>query len=165
MRYFYRALSILRILIGAAFLFMGVQRLSDAEFLYGGLMHTLEGLGQPWPFYQAFLERYVELHQTFFTFAFSCGEILLGVSFLLGALVSISSVGGAVLLVNIALATTYAAPGRLAAHLCGAALLLLMGRMGVGLCWGLDGWLVDRVNPVAVLFPLRLSVPTSLKTD
>jgi uncharacterized membrane protein YphA (DoxX/SURF4 family) len=164
MRYFYRAFSILRILIGAAFLFVGIQKLGDPEFLYGGLMHTLEGLGQPWPFYQGFLTRYVELHQTFFTFAFSCGEILLGVSFLLGAFVSISSVGGVVLLVNVALATSYAAPERLAAHLCGAALLLLMGRMGVGLCWGLDGWLVDRVAPVAVLFPLRLSVPNSLKT-
>lgn len=164
MRYFYRALSILRILMGAALLFVGIQKLSDPEFLYGGLMHTLEGLGQPWPFYQGFLTGYVELHQTFFTFAFSCGEILLGVSFLLGAFVSISSVGGAVLVVNIALATAYSAPERLVAHLCGAALLLLMGRMGVGLCWGLDGWLVDRVAPVAVLFPLRLSVPNSLKT-
>jgi uncharacterized membrane protein YphA (DoxX/SURF4 family) len=164
MRHLYRAFAVLRILMGAAFLYLGIQKLHNADFLYGGLMHKLEEFGQPWPFYQYFMSRYVEGHQTFFTFAVSFGEILLGVSFLLGAFVSLSSFAGAVMLVNIALATTYGFPERLAAHLGGAAVLLLMGSLGTGLTWGLDGWLVGRIPPLAVLLPLRRSIPAFLRT-
>lgn len=165
MRHWYRAFAVLRILIGAAFLSLGIQKLSDPDFLYGGLMHKLEELGGAWPFYQYFIYRYVETHQTFFTFAVSLGAILLGVSFLLGAFVSLASCAGAVMLVNIALATTYGSPRRLAAHLVGAAVLLMMGILGTGLTWGLDGWLVSRIPPLAVLLPLRRSVPAFLRTS
>ncbi len=163
MRNLYRACSVLRILIGAAFLYLGIGKLNDADFLYGGLMHTLEEYGRPWPFYQEILSRYVELHQTYFTFAVSIGAVLLGVSFLLGAFVSLSSFFGAVMVLNFGLATSYGSPERCGLYLAGALVLLLMGRMGAGFTWGLDGWLVGRLPEIVVLLPLRLSVPAFRK--
>lgn len=164
MRVLRRPIAILRILIGAAFVASGAAKLMNAEFLYGGLVHAIEAAGSAFPFYQNFLARYVELHQTFFTYAVTLGELLLGVSYLTGAFVSISSVAGAFMILNYAFATCNGAPGRLAEHLAGAALLVLMGRLGAGLTWGLDRWLVGRSRSTLVLLPLRRSVPAFQKS-
>jgi uncharacterized membrane protein YphA (DoxX/SURF4 family) len=152
-------LSLVRIGAGCLFFFLGAKKLLDPGFLYGGLMHALEAAGHPFPFYETFLNSGVERHQALFTFGVSIGELLLGISLLLGAYVSLSSVFGAILLVNIALATTYGNWLHFAAHLAGAVALLLLGRIGAGLTWGLDAWLVDRLPPALVLFPLRRSPP------
>jgi hypothetical protein len=39
------------------------------------------------------------------------------------------------------------------------AIFLAMGWAGAGLHWGVDGWLVQRVNERLVLLPLRLRLP------
>ncbi len=154
-----RPIAMLRILIGAAFVAMGTAKLMDADFLYGGLVQTMEAAGRAFPFYESFLARYVELHQTFFANVVALGELLLGISYFTGTFVSLSSLAGAFMVLNFMLATCYGAPGRLAAHLAGVALLLAMGWMGAGLTWGLDRWLVSRSRSTFVLLPLRRRVP------
>ncbi|MGH9816397.1 MAG: DoxX family membrane protein, partial [Candidatus Acidiferrales bacterium] len=96
----------LRILIGAALIYLGAQKLSDTELLYGGLMHRIYDLGEPFAFYEKFLIRFVEFRQEKVVYAVAIGEILVGTSFVLGALVSLGALAGTFLVANFALATT-----------------------------------------------------------
>ena len=164
MRALRRPIAIVRILIGAGFLAMGVGKLANADFLYGGLIHAMEAAGRAFPFYEYFLARYVVSHQTFFTYAVALGELLLGVSYIAGACVSFSSAAGAFMILNFALATCYESPARLAGHAAVIALLVLMGRLGAGLTWGLDRWMVGRSRSTLVLLPLRRTVPAFQKS-
>lgn len=152
-------IAVVRILIGASFLWLGISKLLDPELLYGGLFHELEKHGAAFPFYQRFLSRYVELHQELFAFAAAGGEVLVGLSFLLGALVSLASVGGAFLMLNFGFAISFGNQPSLLLHVAFALGFLLIGRLGAGLAWGLDGWLAQRIAPAWVLFPLRRSLP------
>lgn len=149
-----RLVTILRMLIGAAFVALGAMKLNNPEFLYGGIFRALEEAGKPYAFYQPLLNRF-EFRQELLAHAVSIGEILLGVSYLSGALVSLASCAGAFLMINIALATSAGNIANLVVHLGFAVILLAMGRAGAGLQWGLDGWLAERVHEGLVLFPLR----------
>lgn len=159
-----RPVAILRMLIGILFVAKGVLKLVDADYLYGGLMHSIEAAGHSFPFYQEILTRFVETHQTLFTYAIPVCQLLVGLSFIGGALVSPAAVLGAVMLVNVAFATAYGSPGRLTMYLGGAVLLIVLGRMGAGLTWGLDRLIVLRYQSPAVLLPLRYSVPAYQKS-
>jgi hypothetical protein len=128
-------------------------------------MHGLEAAGRPFPFYQEILIRFVEPHQLLFTYAIPIGQLALGLTFISGGFVSLASVIGAIMLVNIALATASETPLRLALYLGGAVLMLVLGRMGAGLTWGLDRWVVLRSGSPMVLLPLRYSVPQYQKTS
>ena len=159
-----RPLAIARILLGILFVVKGAEKLANLDFIYGGLMLALEEAGRPFPFYESVLVNYVDAHQMFFTYLVVLGQLLLGLSFATGAFVSLSSAAGAFMLLNIALATSYGAPGRLAAYVAGAAVLVLMGRLGAGLTWGVDRWLVKRSRSTLVLLPLRRTVPAFQKS-
>jgi uncharacterized membrane protein YphA (DoxX/SURF4 family) len=163
MRVLRHFIAILRMLIGAGFVALGVAKLASAEFLYGGLLHAMEDAGRAFPFYGQFMWPHVVGHQTFFTYVVALGELSLGLSFVTGAFVSISSLAGAFMLLNYALATCYEAPARLTGHLAGAALLVLMGCLGAGLTWGVDRWLVNQLESGLVLLPLRWKVPAFQK--
>lgn len=152
-------IACVRILAGLGFLAAGVLKLLDEAFLYGGLLHHLTDIGQPYSFYLPIVNRFVELNQTLFAFATALGEILVGLSLLLGMFVSVGALGGIFLLLNFALATSSGQPTRLAWHVALALLLLLLGRMGAGLKWGVDAWLVRRLKDWLVLFPLRWKAP------
>ncbi len=152
--------AILRMLIGAGFLWVGLQKFFDVDLLYGGLMRRIEEHGDSFPLYGDFLLRYVEINQDAYVLALAIGEVLVGTSFLLGMLVSLGAVAGVFLVLNIALATTYGDLPGMTLHLCLAAVLLLLGRGGAGLTWGLDGWLTRYLNDAVVLFPLRRHVPS-----
>jgi uncharacterized membrane protein YphA (DoxX/SURF4 family) len=154
-----RITAILRISIGAGFLWSGASLLRDSALLYGGLLNALEQYGKPFPFYESFLSRFVELHQEFFAFGVAVGELLIGISFLTGALVSLSALAGAILVLNFAFATSYGDLPRMLLNLASALAFLLFGRLGAGLTWGLDGWLVRHIHEAIVLFPLRRSLP------
>lgn len=164
MRVLRRPLAIARILIGILFVMKGAEKLSNPDFLYGGLMLALEEAGRPFPFYADVLTTIIDAHQKFFTYAVVGGQLLLGASFVTGAFISLSSAAGAFMLINVALATTYGEPARLATYLAVAALLVLMGRMGAGLTWGMDRWMVHRSRSTLVLLPLRRTVPAFQKT-
>ena len=159
-----RPLAIARILLGILFVVKGVEKLSNLDFIYGGLMLALDAAGRPFPFYEVVLTNYVDAHQTIFTYLVVGGQLLLGLSFATGAFISLSSAAGAFMMLNIALATSYGSPARLATYLAGAAVLVLMGRLGAGLTWGVDGWVVNRSRSTLVLLPLRRTVPAFQKS-
>jgi len=153
-------MAIIRILIGVLFLAAGIVKLMNPTLLYGGLLLELSEQGQPYYFYDRyFLGRFVELHQEFFAHLVAIGEILVGLGFLTGALVSLAALGGAFLMVNIGLAVSSGKPLVMAVHVLSALVFLVLGRYGAGLTWGVDGWLARRINEVLVLFPLRFSLP------
>lgn len=156
-----RIAAIVRMLLGGGFLFLGVAKLMDAEFLYGGLLHRIEESGRALPIYQRFLNRFVELQQEQFAYAVAAGEVLVGLSLLLGAWVSAGVLGGIFLVANFALATTWGNVPMMLAHVALLALLAGLGCCGAGLTWGCDGWLVTRLNERVVLFPWRRTVPVN----
>jgi len=159
-----RAIAIVRILLGITVLALGVIRLTDPGFLYGGLMLELSEHGQPYAFYyRNVLGRYVLMHQELFAYALAIGEILVGLSFLTGALVSLGALGGAFLMLNFGFAVSAGKPALMAMHVFFALVFLALGRYGAGLTWGVDGWLARRINEVIILFPLRLSLPDYFK--
>lgn len=154
-----RILAILRILAGGVLLAAGVMKLTDEDLLYGGLLLRLEALGQPFGFYKKIINRYFEFHQTLIVFTVAVCEILGGILLILGAMVSLVALGAIVLLLNYAFATTYGNPLHFSYYAGGALFLLFLGRMGAGLTWGIDGWLIRYLQDWLVLFPLRLTAP------
>jgi uncharacterized membrane protein YphA (DoxX/SURF4 family) len=154
-----RILAILRILAGLILLAAGVWKLMDESLLYGGLLLRLESLGQPFGFYKKIINRYFEFNQTLIVFAVATCEILGGVLLILGAMVSLVVLGAAFLLLNYAFASTYGNPLYFSFYAAGALFLIFLGRMGAGLTWGVDGWLIRYLQDWLVLFPLRLTDP------
>lgn len=158
---FHRIAAVVRMLLGGGFLFLGVTKLMDVEFLYGGLLHRIRGRGQAFPLYDQFLFRFVEMQQEQYSYAVAIGESLVGISLLLGIWVSFGTLVGAFLVLNFALATTWDNVPQMLAHLLLVALLVLLGRGGAGLTWGLDRVLINFVNKRAMLFPWNPKVPTN----
>lgn len=154
-------LAALRMLVGGGFLYLGLSKLADASFLFGGLMHRIRDEGRAFPLYEQFLLRVVEMRQEHFAYAVAAGETLLGISLLLGVWVSMSTLAGAFLVLNFALATTWDNLPMMLAHLLLTVLLVLLGRCGAGLTWGLDRVLVDRIHERLLLFPWRPEIPVS----
>jgi len=156
-----RIAAIVRMLLGGGFVALGVAKLMDAEFLFGGLLHRIGETGKPFPHYQRFLNRIVETQQEEFAYATAAGEILVGISLLSGLWVSGGVLGGIFLVANFALATTWGNIPMMLAHVGLIAMLVGLGCCGAGLTWGCDGWLVQRLSPRVVLFPWRRRVPES----
>lgn len=160
-----RLIAGVRILIGAAFVVFGILKLINSEFLYGGLLLEVSKHGEPFDFYERFvINRYVLLHQTLFAYAVACGELLVGASFLTGTLVNVGALGGAFLMVNFGLAIGGASTSQLVVHILFALAFLVLGWIGSGLKWGVDGWLAQRIHTGFVLFPFRLRAPRYMES-
>lgn len=157
----HRILAVLRILVGGAFLYSGLTKFSDPGFLFGGLIHHIRDEGRAFPLYEQFLLRFVEFRQEQFAYAVAAGETLAGISLLLGAWVSMGTLAGAFLVLNFALATTWDNLPMMLAHLLLAVLLVLLGRCGAGLTWGLDRVLAEFIHERLLLFPWRPQIPAS----
>jgi thiosulfate dehydrogenase (quinone) large subunit len=160
-----RPIAILRILFGVLFVVKSAMKFANEDYLYGGLMDSIERAGRAFPFYEGVLSNYVDTHQGFFTYAIPFGELLVGLSLVFGAFVSLSAAAGAFMIVNYTLATDYGSSQRLVEHLAMVVLLVTLGCMGAGLTWGLDRWLVRRSGSALVLLPLRRSVPNFQKSS
>ncbi len=146
--------------IGAGFILQGIANLLDTPLLYGGLMERLQATGASFEFYQRWvLEPYVELHEEAMVILASVLEILIGLQFMLGGLVSLAAVAGAFLVTNYALATCARSGENFVLYISLAAALLLVGRFGGGLTWGIDSALIRRLPDWVVLFPLRRTIP------
>jgi len=153
-----RVVASARILIGIGALVVGVKYLSDAEFLYGGLYRQLGEIGKPFHFYIPVLDR-MEFRQEELAYALCFCAILFGLSYATGALVTLSSLGATFLILNFAMATAAGNLHRLALLVLIALVPLAMGFIGAGFCWGVDGWLAERVDAKLLLLPLRLHLP------
>lgn len=155
--------SILRILIGAGFIAAGLVKLFDPGFVYGGLTHKLGEFGNAYPWYREIILVRVERNLDLFAYLVPSAEIAAGISFLFGAFVSWSACGAAFLLINIGFAVGGQNDLLLPLHLALGLLLIVLGRAGAGLTWGLDGWLVQRMPPALVMFPLRWRLPDEFR--
>jgi uncharacterized membrane protein YphA (DoxX/SURF4 family) len=153
-----RVLAVVRILIGVGFVWIGVSLLMNRGFLYGGLLEHLTATGGPVRGYWRILP-YLERHETALAYFSAAASICAGVFFVTGTLISLTSLGASALLLNYALASSSGNWPHFLTLLAAALALLLLGRLAVGLTWGVDGWLIRRVKDWIVLFPLRLKAP------
>ena len=154
-----RVLAVVRILIGICFLWIGVLMLMDQELLYGGMLLRLAETGGPVRFYRAFALPYFERYETSLVFMAAAANIGVGLFFVTGTLISLTSLGAAALVLNYALASSSGNWPRFLTHIAVALALLLIGRLGAGLAWGVDGLLIERYKHWLVLFPLRRWAP------
>ena len=155
---FARVLAVVRILIGVGLVWLGVRLLMDHSFLFGGLLERLMATGGPVRYYFR-MYLLIERHETAFAYLSASASICAGVSFITGTLISLTSLGAAALVMNYALASSSGNWLHFLPLLAVALALLLLGRLGAGCTWGVDGWLIRRVKDWIVLFPLRLKAP------
>lgn len=153
-----RALAVIRILIGIGFLWLGVSMLLSHEFLFGGLLERLTSTGGPVRYYRQILP-YVERYETFLAHFSGIVSIVTGVFYITGTLISLTSFVAFAMVLNLALASSSGNWPRFLTLIAASLALLLIGRMGAGLTWGVDAWLIHRFKDWIVLFPLRLKAP------
>lgn len=154
-----RALAVVRILIGVGFVWVGISMLLDQDLLFGGLMHHVRSTGGPVRIYRDIFLRVVEPRETLVVYFASTVSILLGLLYLTGTLISLTSLASSFLVLNYGLASSSWNRPRQLLFFLATVLLLMLGRMGVGCTWGVDGWLIRRFKDWIVLFPLRRKAP------
>jgi thiosulfate dehydrogenase [quinone] large subunit len=106
-------LALLRILVGVLFLLVAWPKVSG-RFLSGDVLprQLLNGIQKdPLAWHRAFIEGLVIPHGHFFSYLSAFGEISIGLSLIVGCLVRISSLFGALYNFNIMFSVAYAAGG------------------------------------------------------
>lgn len=112
-----RTIAVVRMLTGIIFLFFGEYKIAGPAFAYGGFQGWIHGwlnTNEPVKFYGVFLDKFVLVHPVLCARVVGWGELAIGIGLVLGLLVRAASVGGAIHMVSLALATWYA-PGHGAA--------------------------------------------------
>jgi uncharacterized membrane protein YphA (DoxX/SURF4 family) len=142
-------LAVLRIYVGYYLFFQGVGKFQhnfakgDWIGRYIGDVASLD----LYPWYKAFLQRYVVPHSELFGNLVMCGEIAVGVCLLFGLFTRISALVGLAMLVNYYLGPGTARGGYMLAHqqfyIIALALFVLAGP---GRTLGVDGLLFRSVN-------------------
>ena len=146
-----KTIAAVRIATGIIFLFFAEYKIASSAFAYGGFegwIHQFVDEGTAVGFYKVFLVKFVLVHPVLCARLVAWGELAIGLSLVLGLLVRPASVGGAILMIALALSTWYA-PGHGAplwkyfgANLDHIPLLLLLAifyASRAGDVWGLDG--------------------------
>jgi uncharacterized membrane protein YphA (DoxX/SURF4 family) len=154
-----RVLAVIRILIGLLFIWNGVSMLMDQDLLFGGLLRHLNSTGGPVRFYRDVILPLIERHETSFVFLSAWANIVIGVFLVTGTLISLTSLAAAFFVVNYGLASSSYNRPRMLLFSLATLLLLMLGRMGAGLAWGVDAWLIRRFKDWLILFPFRLKAP------
>ena len=146
-------MAVARIGVGIMFLFFAEYKLVSTQFAREGYTHWVSGWVQETcvGFYKPFLN-FTLHHSWFFGYATGVVELLIGLSMVLGFWVRPFSVVGALLMLNMALATWHLPAGTAAWKYLGNELdhipLLLMFLMfyahNAGQSWGLDKAMIAR---------------------
>ena len=155
-------ITVTRILTGIIFLFFGEYKIAGPAFAHGGFQGWIHGwldANEPVAFYGAFLKSFVLAHPVLCARIVGWGELAIGISLVLGLFVRAASVGGAIHMVSLALATWYG-PGHGAAtwkyfganldHIPLLFLFAIFFAVRAGEKWGLDGILRTRkgITPI-----------------
>ena len=149
-----RILAIVRILVGALFISVSIKKFGDAGFFEPeGLARELSQNGVAFPFYQAILDRYIFPHATVFSYLVATGELIVGLSFVLGAFTNLFSLVAVFMILNFSMAVCYGNIGSLIGHLVLMGVVGLLGVYSAGRTWGLDAFLARRLSPRLVFFP------------
>jgi len=109
-----RALSILRIAVGALFLIFGEYKVFGTQFTLGGgfqgwIDRFLAG-GATYPFMAPILRGFVLPHKTAIAFLVAYGELAIGLALFLGVLVRIASIAGLVYMLALLFSSNYPGP-------------------------------------------------------
>lgn len=151
-----RILAIVRILAGALLVSLSIKKFLDAGFFEPeGLARELSQNGTAFPFYQAILDRYIFPRATVFAFLVAAGELIVGLSFLLGAFTNLFSVVAVFMILNFCLAVCYGNIGSLIGHLVFIGVVGLISVYSAGTTWGVDASLARRLSSRLVFFPYR----------
>ena len=152
-------MAVIRILIGVGFIWVGISMLMDEDLLYGGLLRHLTSTGGPVRFYRNVILPIIERRETSFVYFAAISNIGVGVLFVTGTLISLTSLAAAFFVANYGLASSSWNRPRQLLFVLATALLLMVGRSAAGLTWGVDGLLIRRFQDWLVLFPLRRKAP------
>jgi thiosulfate dehydrogenase [quinone] large subunit len=151
-----KMLAAVRIATGIIFLFFAEYKLTSPAFAHGGFEGWIREFvngGMPVGFFRPVLVNFALVHPVLCARLVAWGELAIGLGLGLGLLVRPASIGGAVLMIFLALSTWFA-PGHGApywryfgANLDHIPLLFLFAifyASRAGDVWGLDGWLRAR---------------------
>jgi uncharacterized membrane protein YphA (DoxX/SURF4 family) len=108
-----KTIAAVRIATGIIFLFFAEYKIAGPAWAYGGFeawIHQFVDKGTAVGFYKVFLVKFVLAHPVLCAHAVAWGELAIGLSLAFGLLVRPASVGGAILMIALALSTWYA-PG------------------------------------------------------
>jgi uncharacterized membrane protein YphA (DoxX/SURF4 family) len=146
-----KTIAVTRIVTGIFFVFFGEYKVAGPAWAYGGFEKWIRGYvdgGMPFGFYRPVLVNFALVHPVLCARMVAWGELAIGLSLVLGLLVRPASVAGAILMINMALATWFA-PGHdapawqyIGANLDHLPLLLLFAiffATRAGEVWGFDG--------------------------
>ncbi len=140
-------LALVRILVGVLFLLVAWPKVSG-RFLTGRVLpqQLLNGMEKdPLAWHRAFIAGFVVPHAHLFSYLSAFGEIAIGISLLLGCLVRISSLFGALYNFNILFSVAYAAGGGTVNYNRVLILLhLIFVSSSAGRALGIDGFLKRR---------------------
>ncbi len=144
-----RSIAFARIVCGVFFLLFGHYKVFTDAFRGGGLQRAITSYlnEQSVAFYKPFLASVVQPHITAWAYIIGIGELLIGISLLIGLLVRVSSVFGAIHMLSLTLATWNGAgssdywriAGNQLGHIPLLLLLVIFFFCDAGATWGLDG--------------------------
>lgn len=156
-----RTLALCRFCLGVAFLLFGQYKVATPAFAHGGLQKYLHGFieNSAYPFMIPILREWVLPHSVFFGYWVGMGELLIGLSLVLGACVGLASIFGFIYMMALAFSTGYQAGwplwryvGANLEHFCPALLFLIFLFAHAGRTWGLDSFLHKRYSAKKFLF-------------
>ena len=146
-----KTIAVARILTGIIFLFFGEYKIGGPEFAHTSFSVWVRGWlsqNEPVGFYGVFLRKFVLVHPVLCARIVGWGELAIGIALVLGFFVRVASVGGAIHMISLALATWYG-PGHgvatwryFGANLDHIPLLFLFAiffATRAGETWGVDG--------------------------
>jgi thiosulfate dehydrogenase [quinone] large subunit len=108
-----KTIAVTRIVTGIFFLFFAEYKVAGPAWAYGGFEKWIRGYvdgNMPVGFYKPILVNFALVHPVLCARMVAWGELAIGLSLVLGLLVRPASIAGAVLMINMALATWFA-PG------------------------------------------------------
>ena len=144
-----KTIAIVRIATGFLFLLFGEYKVASPDFAHSGFPKYLQGYiqGEAVSFYRPFLAHVVQPHTVFFGYAVGALELWIAVSMIAGLWVRVTSIVGALFMLNLTLSTWWA-PGHGVAfwRYFGAELdtipllflFLIFFSSDAGRTWGLD---------------------------
>lgn len=151
----FKTVAVVRIATGFLFLLFGEYKVATPAFAHGGFQQYLQGYiqGEAISIYRPFLGSVIQPHAVFFGYLVGVLELWIAVSMITGFRVRITSVVGALFMLNLTLSTWWA-PGHGVAfwRYFGAELdkipliflFLIFFSSDAGQTWGLDGALQKR---------------------